>query len=183
MGADDGDSAGQDGGDAAVVADGDVFVVGEERSVGAIDFADAGSVVDGGVEVGVVGDEDGSAKGGAGDGVEGGFGCLSAVRLLVRLEERSEGFAEECPGAMAERQKRIEDGSLTGFDQGWGEQAASGTRVEIEEVCADCDAEMLLAFVIEGSVRQVREWEVRCGFIGFGEPALIGCGGSSCHGA
>lgn len=55
----DGYSAGDDGGGAAVVADGDVFVVGEERLVGAEDLAYAGGVVDGGVEVGVVGDVDG----------------------------------------------------------------------------------------------------------------------------
>ena len=173
-GTDDGDSAGDDGGGAAVVADGNVFVVGEKRLVGTEELADAGGVVDGGVEVGVVGDVDGSAEGRAGDGVEGGFGCLPAVRLFVGVEERGEGFAEERPGAMAEGQERIEDRSLTGFDQGWGEQAGGGAGVEVEEVSADGDAEMLLAFVFEGSVGQVGEREVCCGFIGFGEPAFSG---------
>ena len=41
---------------AAVITDGDVFVVGEERIVRAKDFADAASVVEAGVEVGVVAD-------------------------------------------------------------------------------------------------------------------------------
>ena len=41
-----------------MVADGDVFVVGEEWLVGAEELADARGVVDGGVEVGVVGDVD-----------------------------------------------------------------------------------------------------------------------------
>ncbi len=145
-----------------MVADGNVFVVGQERLVGTEELADAGGVVDGGVEVGVVGDVDGLGEGRAGDGVEGGFGCLSAVELFVGVEECSEGFAEERPGTMAERQERIEDRGLTGFDQGWGEQAGGGAGVEVEEVGADGDAEMLLAFVIEGSVGQVREWKVCC---------------------
>ena len=55
--------------------------------------------------------------------------------------------------------------------------------MEVEEVSPDGDAEMLLAFVFEGSVRQVREWEVCGGFIGFREPALIGPGISFGHGA
>ena len=150
-----------------MVADGNVFVVGEKRLIGTEELADAGGVVDGGVEVGVVGDVDGLSEGCAGDGMESGFGCLSAVRLFAGVEERGERFAEECPGAMAERHKRIEDGSLAGFDQGWGEQAGRGAGVEVEEVSADGDAEMLLAFVIEGSVGQVGEWEICGGFIGF----------------
>jgi hypothetical protein len=60
-----------------VVADGDVFVVGKERLVGAEETAYPGGVVDGGVEVGVVGDVDGLEESGASDGVEGGFGGLA----------------------------------------------------------------------------------------------------------
>ena len=41
-----------------MIADRDVFVVGEQRVVGAEDFTDAASVVDAGVEVGVVADGD-----------------------------------------------------------------------------------------------------------------------------
>ena len=129
-----------------MIADGDVFVVGEKRLVGTEELADAGGVVDGGVEVGVVGDVDGLGEGCAGDGVESGFGCLAAVGVLVGVEERGEGFAEERPGTMAERHERIEDGGLAGFDEGWGEQAGGGAGVEVEEVSADGDAEMLLAF-------------------------------------
>jgi hypothetical protein len=55
--------------------------------------------------------------------------------------------------------------------------------VEVEEVSSDGDTEMLLAFVLEGSVGQVREWEICGGFIGFREPALMGRGGSFGHGA
>ena len=85
-----------------MVADGDVFVVGEKRLVGAEELADAGGVVDGGVEVGVVGDVDGFEESGAGDGVEGGFGCLSAGWFDVGVQESGEGFTEQRPGAMAE---------------------------------------------------------------------------------
>jgi hypothetical protein len=84
---------------------------------------------------------------------------------------------------MAERQERIEDRSLTGFDQSWREQAGLGAGVEVEEVSADGDAQMLLTFVFEGSVRQVREWEICGGLVGFREPALMRCGGSFGHGA
>jgi len=108
-----------------------------------------------GVEVGEVRDVDGFEQGRAGDGVESGFGCLPAVRLFVGVKERGEGFAEERPRTMAEREQRIEDRGLAGFDQGWGEQAGGGAGVKVEQVGADGDAEMLLAFVIEGSVRQV----------------------------
>jgi hypothetical protein len=99
--------------------------------------------------------------------VESGFGCLSAVGLFVGVEERRQRFAEESPGAMAERQKRIEYRSLTGFDQSWREQAGCGAGVQVEQVNPDGDAEVLLAFVFEGSVGQVREGEVCGGFIGF----------------
>ena len=165
-----------------MVADGQVFVVGEERLVGAKELADASGVVDGGVEVGVVGDVDGSAEGRSCNGVEGGLGCFSAVRFFVGVEERSEGFAEECPGAMAERHKRIEDGSLAGFDQGWGEQAGGCAGVEIEEVGADGDTEVLAVFDFEGSVGEMGEREICRGFVGFGEPALVGRRGWFCHG-
>ena len=84
---------------------------------------------------------------------------------------------------MAERQEWIEDRSLTGFDQGWGKQPGLGAGVEVEEVSADGDAEMLPAFVFEGSIRQVRDGEVCCGLVGFREPALMGRGGSFGHGA
>ena len=40
-----------------------------------------------------------------------------------------------------------------------------------------------LAFVLEGSVWQVGEGKVGGGLIGFREPALMGRGGSFCHGA
>ena len=187
-GAEDRDSAGNDGGGAAVVADGNMFVVGEKRLIGAEELADSSGVIDGGVEVGVVGDVDRPAEGGARDGVECGFGCRFAAGFCVGVEERGEGLAEERSGAMAERHQGIEDWSLTGFDEGWRKQAGRGTGVKIEQVNADGDAEMLPAFVFEGSVRQVREWKICGGLVGFWEPALIGRdfigrGGSFCHGA
>ena len=57
-----------------MIADRNVFVVWEEWLIGTEELTDAGGVVDGGVEVGVVGDVGGPAERGAGDGVEGGFG-------------------------------------------------------------------------------------------------------------
>ena len=111
---------------------------------------------------------DGATEGRSGDGVEGGLGCLPAVSIFVGVEERSDGLAEERPGAMAERHEGIQDWSLTDFDQGWGEQAGRCACVEIEQVSADCDAEMLLTLVFECSVRQVGEWEVCCGLLASG---------------
>jgi hypothetical protein len=90
-------SLGKDGGGAPVISDGDVFVVGEERLVGAEELADAGGVVDGGVEVGVVGDVDWLEERGAGDGVECGLGGLSAGWFGGDVEELRESFAEQRP--------------------------------------------------------------------------------------
>ena len=85
-----------------MVADRDVFVVGKERLVWTEELADSGGVVDGGVEVSVVGDVDRFGQGRTGDGVECGFGCLLAVRFDVGVEKAGEDFAEESPRAMAE---------------------------------------------------------------------------------
>ncbi len=91
------DSAGEDGGGAAVIADRDVFVVGEQRLIGAEEPADAGGVMDGGVEVRVVGDVNRFDESGAGDGVKRGFGRLPAVWFGAGAEERDEGFAKQRP--------------------------------------------------------------------------------------
>ena len=110
----DGYTTGENGGGSSVIADGDVFVVGKERIVGAEDAAYTGGVVDGGVEVGVVGDVGGLDEGRAGDGVESGFGGLAVSGSGISMEEFGEGFAEERPGARAEGHERVEDRSLTG---------------------------------------------------------------------
>jgi hypothetical protein len=55
--------------------------------------------------------------------------------------------------------------------------------MEVKEMGADGNAEMLLAFKFEGPVGQVRQGEVGGGTVGFWEPALMGRGGSFCHGA
>jgi hypothetical protein len=68
---------------------------------------------------------------------------------------------------MAKGHDWIEDRSLTGFDQGRREEAGRGAGVEVQEVSADGNAEMLLAFVFERAVRQVCEGEVCGGFVGF----------------
>ncbi len=68
---------------------------------------------------------------------------------------------------MAEGQDWIEDRSLTGLDQGRRKQSGRGAGVEVEQVRADGDAEVLLAFVFERAVGQVCKGEVCGGFIGF----------------
>ena len=54
--------------------------------------------------------------------------------------------------------------------------------MEVEEVDADGNAEVLPAFEFEGPIREVCQWEVGSGLICFGEPALMSRGGSFCHG-
>jgi len=66
----DGQSAGDDGRSAAVIADGNVFVIRQKRLIRTEELTDARGVIDGRVEVGVVGDVDGFDEIGAGDGVE-----------------------------------------------------------------------------------------------------------------
>ena len=46
--------------------------------------------------------------------------------------------------------------------------------MEVEQVSADGDTEVLLTFELEGSVGKVGEGEVGGGLIRFGEPALMG---------
>ena len=77
-----------------MVADGDVFVVGEERLVGTEELTNADCVVDGGVEVGVVGDVDWFNESGASDGVERPLSRLPTVWLGVGAEEPGEGLAK-----------------------------------------------------------------------------------------
>jgi hypothetical protein len=83
---------------------------------------------------------------------------------------------------VAERHQRIERWSLTDFDERGREEVRSGAGVEVEEMGSDGDTEMLLAFVLEGSVGEMSEGEVCGGLVGFGEPALMCRDGSLCHG-
>ena len=54
--------------------------------------------------------------------------------------------------------------------------------MEVEEVCADGDAEVLLAFALKSSVGEVGQGEAVCGIVGCGEPALVRGGRSLGHG-
>ncbi len=128
-----------------MIADGDVFVVGQERIVGTEETSNACGVVDGGVEVGVVGDAGGLDDGRPGDGVEGGFGGLAVSRFGVGVEEFGEGFAEKRPRARAEGHEWIEDGGLAGGGEAGRQETGCDTGMEIEQVGSDCDAEMGLA--------------------------------------
>jgi hypothetical protein len=83
---------------------------------------------------------------------------------------------------VAKRHERIEYGSLTGFNEGWREEVRGSAGVQVEEMGSDGDTEMLLAFVLKGSVGEMSEGEVCGRLVGFGEPALMCRGGSLCHG-
>ena len=126
-----------------MVADGDVFVVREEGLVGAEELAYARGVVDGGVEVGVVGDVEGFEEGCASDGVQSSF-CFFSVRR-GRFEDGGKGAAEARPGTRPEGHKGVEGWGLAGGFQIGGNEAGFGAGVEIEEVGSDGDAEMRLA--------------------------------------
>jgi hypothetical protein len=86
------------------------------------------------------------------DGVEGGFGLLTMLGTGVGVKESGEFFAEKSPGSLPLGHQQIERWGLAGGGQGWREQTGGSARVEIEEVCADGDAEVLLIFYCEGAV-------------------------------
>jgi hypothetical protein len=151
----DGDTAGKDGGGSSVIADGYVLVVGQERIVGAEEPAYAGSVMDGGIEIGVVGDVDGFEKGGSGDRVKRGFDDVTAAGFGTRVKEGCEGFAEKCPRAGAEGHEGIEDGRLTGGGEAGRKESGFGAGVEVEEMSPDGGTEAWLAVEYEGAVREV----------------------------
>ena len=71
---------------------------------------------------------------------------------------------------------------MAGGYESWWKQARSGTGVEVEKVDSNGDAEVLLAFELEGSIGEVREGEICCWIVGFREPALVGRRYSLCHG-
>ncbi len=83
---------------------------------------------------------------------------------------------------MAERHERIEDRSLAGFNEGGRKQAGSGAGMEVEEMGSDGDAEMLLAFVFEGSVGEMGRGKSAAGLLASGSQ-LCGTSGWFCHGA
>jgi len=152
-----------------VVADGKVLVVGEEGLVGAEELADAGGVVDRGVEVGVVGDVDGICQRGSGDGVEGSFGFFPVRRGCG--EEVGHGVAEERPGLGAEGHQGVEHRGLAGGLEGGREEIGFGAGMEVEEMGSDRNAEVLPVFNLKGSVGEMGEGEVGGGIVGAGEPA------------
>lgn len=156
-----------------MVTDGDMFVVGKQRLLGTEELTHARGVVEGGIEVGVVGDVNRFDESGAADGVKRSLGGLPAIWLDAGMEKGGEGFAEQRPGTMPERHERIESRGLAGFEQSRGKQIRRGACMEVEKVNTDGCTEMLLAFMLEGPVGQVRQWEVGCWIIGFGKPALM----------
>jgi len=166
-----------------MIADRDVFVVGEQRLVGPEELACAGGVMDGGVEVGVVGDVDWLLEGRSCDGVEGGFGFFFLLGLCVGVQEGCEGFAEEGPSFGTLGHEQVESWGLTGFGERCGKETGGRAGVEVEEVGAYGDAEILLAFRGEGSVGEMREGKVSVGVIGVWEPALVSRDALFCHGA
>ncbi len=161
-----------------MISDGDVLVVGEERLVRAEELADAGGVVDGGVEVGVVGDVDWFEKRGASDGVECCFGGLTAGWFGGCVKEGCEDFPKQCPSAWAEGHEWIQDWGLAGSGYASREKLGCGALVEVEQMSANGDTKVRLAFTLKGSVGEVGQREAICLIIGCGEPALV-CGGSS----
>ncbi len=103
-----------------MIADGDPLVVGEQRVVGSEHGADVGGVVDGGVEVGVVADQEGEDVvdlGGGDEGVVAEFFVVSEG-LGVFAEEFRDSLAEggaEARGDIGVAQ-RVEDASISDVD-------------------------------------------------------------------
>jgi hypothetical protein len=137
--------------------------------------------MDGGVEVGVVGDEDGFEEGRARYGVEDGFGLFAMKGVMG--QEFGEGLTELSPCGGAEGHEGVEGWELADvFEFGW-EKVCFGAGVQVEEVVADGYAEMLLVFDGEGAVGEVGKGEIRGWIIGFREPALMVRMGWLGHGA
>jgi len=172
VGAGDGSSAEDDGGGSPVVSDGDVFVVGEQGLVGTEEFAYVGGVVEGGVEVGVVGDIDGLGEADIFDGAEVGFDFGDVYGGGGFGEELGQSFAE-CGWATLFHEG-VEIGCAAGCAGFFGEQGGVGECVEVEDGVADADGEVGACFGLEGTVGEVLEWEVAVWGVGGGEPALWG---------
>jgi hypothetical protein len=83
---------------------------------------------------------------------------------------------------MTERHQRIENRGLTGFDKRRWKEPCGSTSMKVEEMGADGDAEVLLTFMLEGSIRKMGEWEVGRGLIRFRKPAWSSQGISFYHG-
>ena len=179
----DGDVAGKDRGSSSVIADGDVPVVWQERLVRTEETADAGGMVDGGVEVGVVGYVDGFEESGSGDGVKSRFGGLAVRWVGVDVKESGKSVSEERPGAWAVGHEWVEDGSLAGGGEAGRQEAGFGAGVEVEQVGSDSYAEARLTVEFEGSVREMGQGEICCGNVCGGQPALMGYLRLLSHGA
>ena len=118
-------------------------------------MAHASGVIDGGVKVGVVRDVNRFDESGARDRVQSSLGRLSTVWRGVSAEERGKSLAQRSPVPVTERQKWIEGWRLASSNQSWGQQIGGCTSMEIEEMGADGDTEMLLAFQLEGTIGQM----------------------------
>ncbi len=124
-----------------MIADGNVLVVGQQRIVGAEQFADIGGVMDADVEIGVVRDARGQ--------VQRGFGHRHQQRFDLRAlgrafgQERGDTAAQRAARAGTQGQQGIERfaGSGAGGVQRIAfEQGRGGQRAEVEDHVPDGDA-------------------------------------------
>ncbi len=129
-----------------MIADGDVFVVGQERIVGTEELADARGVMDGGVEVGVVADLGGKLHLHIAHGNEHRLQARFCGGIpSARGEQRRDSAAERRPGCGAERHQI----GFRGFAacrrrrrrKKFAEKALAGAGAQIEDLVADGDAD------------------------------------------
>src|SRR5215472_10050165 len=134
-----------DRGGAPVIADWHVFVVGQQRIVGAEQLARVGGVMDAGEEVGVVADRgrklEAAIVGAMNDARPQRFdlGALAAIGI----ENVAETAAERDASLAAEREQRIERRATSGLGGARRypiEQAEFERRGEIEDIVPDRDA-------------------------------------------
>jgi hypothetical protein len=151
---------------APVIADRHVLVIGQQRIVGAEQFADRGGVVDADVEIGVVADAERQVQRAIGDRVQAG---QHAQAHRVAGQQREERVAQGEPVGRGQGEQRVEHGF--GQSRGHRLRQPGGKFGEIEHVIADRGADARCAAAgRKHPERQVlhREIGVR---VGAGHPA------------
>ncbi len=143
-----------------MIADRHIFIVGQQRIVGAEQAADIGRVMDAGVKVGVVADRGGQMER-AGRRVVQQRRDLAAE--LAVGEQLGHAAPQRQPRDRAETEQRIERraGSSFGCDlRGPFEQPACGERAQIEDEVADGDSAASLRARRENAERQILDREI-----------------------
>ena len=149
-------TAHDDGGSAAVIRDGHPFVVREQRIIGTEHAADVGGMIDGRVEIRVIGNIGGKKQIHSGDWMQEAFGSGGIVREVIADDAADIGAC--AVGHRHHAVHRLEVERLRG----------------IQQHVADCDPQTrpLFAAPAECSVGKILNREIGVGAIGRFHPAF-----------